>query len=107
MSNNMPPIVLKEGEMICSRCEGTRLLVTGEMEFSSFDGTSIPSVEICDKCLGTGKVDWVENVVGKDDGLAIHILSNNPPTSASLGSLWEDSTNGNTYTFTKHGWVLL
>jgi len=45
---------LKEGEMICSKCEGM-----GEYSYNE-------DVAIwCSKCQGTGKVDWLENIVGK------------------------------------------
>jgi len=44
-------INLEEGEMICDKCEGS--------------GTSWIYTTPCSKCQGQGKVDWVENIVGK------------------------------------------
>ena len=41
---------LKEGESYCTNCDGTGRVVSGDR---------------CQKCLGTGKLDWVEKVVGK------------------------------------------
>jgi len=46
---NCVDVVLNEGEMICDKCEGT-----GEDD-KRFR---------CKKCLGKGKVDWVENDMG-------------------------------------------
>lgn len=52
-------LVLNEGEMICDKCEGTG-------EDSSQSASSVYSfTRFCKKCLGTGKVDWVENAMGK------------------------------------------
>jgi hypothetical protein len=47
---NCEDVILQDGEMICDKCEGT-----GET------GTSWVS---CGKCLGMGKVDWIENAMG-------------------------------------------
>jgi len=41
-------IELNEGEIICPKCGGHG----DEYTF------------ICTKCLGSGKVDWIENIVG-------------------------------------------
>ncbi len=45
---------LEEGEYICSQCNGT-----GNLSNTPIFGT-------CPKCSGDGKVDWIENIVGKD-----------------------------------------
>jgi hypothetical protein len=47
---NCEDIVLNEGEMICDKCEGT--------------GEGDSNWVKCKKCLGKGKVDWVENAMG-------------------------------------------
>ena len=44
---------LEEGEIICSECNGTGVNRHGTFEY------------VCSKCQGDGKLDWVENVVGK------------------------------------------
>ena len=51
---------LEEGEMICDKCNGRGIIPK----------IIIPKGEICTalfcrKCKGTGKLDWIENVVGK------------------------------------------
>ena len=50
---------LKEGEYICSKCEGKGIIY--EM------GTLSTLPYTCNKCNGSGIVDWVEQVVGKPD----------------------------------------
>lgn len=42
---------LEEWEMVCDKCEGR--------------GTSWIYTTPCSKCQGKGKVDWIENIVGK------------------------------------------
>lgn len=44
-------IKLYEGEVICSRCEGT--------------GMHDEDKYVCDKCLGEGKLDWVTDIMGR------------------------------------------
>ena len=41
-------MVLKEGEIICSKCNGTGLV----------------GMWICPNCCGEGKLDWIDNVFG-------------------------------------------
>ena len=68
-------IKCEEGELICDKCEGRG---------------SIPSIQnpqtmasTCSKCLGAGKVDWVENILGKK-----------PPPMSATSSSWANSTSG-------------
>lgn len=44
---------LNDGEVICSHCKGTR------KEYPS------PITRKCSKCFGEGKLDWIENIIGK------------------------------------------
>ena len=44
---------LNPGEVICDKCNG-EIFIGDES-----------NTEICSKCLGAGKVDWIENIVGK------------------------------------------
>ena len=44
---------MNEGELICDKCKGRGHL------------RRIRARSICRKCHGTGKVDWIENIVGK------------------------------------------
>jgi len=52
---------LKTGEIKCDKCNGSGIYVK-EFEYR------VPGEKImtaCDKCCGTGKLDWIEVVVGK------------------------------------------
>lgn len=48
-------IELAEDEVICYKCNGSGVLTHNEF----FD-------QICTECNGTGKLDWIENVFGKE-----------------------------------------
>ena len=52
---------LKEDEVICPDCNGK-----GSVPASSMTGVEYK--EKCEKCLGSGKLDWVEIIVGKHAG---------------------------------------
>jgi len=47
-------IELNDGEIICSKCDGSGVHYN-RMDISTF---------VCSKCLGRGKLDWIENIVG-------------------------------------------
>lgn len=49
-------IHLEEGEVICSKCNG------GGYER---DDSNFAKYDTCSRCLGEGKLDWIENIVGK------------------------------------------
>jgi len=51
-------IDLKDGEIICPKCGGSRILCTKEYERTI--------IQMCTKCLGDGKLDWVERITGKN-----------------------------------------
>jgi hypothetical protein len=44
---------LKKGEVLCNKCNGKGFFGRGRFP------------PVCPKCLGAGKLDWVENIVGK------------------------------------------
>jgi DnaJ-class molecular chaperone len=48
---------LKEGEIICPKCNGTGGIDDG---YSDED-----SIKTCGKCFGDGKLDWIEAAMGK------------------------------------------
>lgn len=54
-------IDLKEGEIICDKCKGT-----GSIKVKRDPTKSGPyhGVVMCLKCLGKGKFDWIENIIG-------------------------------------------
>jgi len=45
---------LKPGEIICPKCEANHIVGKGKL-----------TIWGCEKCKGTGKLDWIEAVVGK------------------------------------------
>jgi len=47
-------MIIKKGEMVCNGCGGV-------------GGVGDILQDECPKCFGTGKLDWIENVVGKRD----------------------------------------
>ena len=53
----MKKLELLEGEMICPKCNGTGVYYN-KYDISTFT---------CSKCLGEGKLDWIENIVGKQN----------------------------------------
>jgi len=66
---------LKLGEIECSGCNGTgkmnksvRIIRSSKPYISTTSTESLTSFT-CTKCHGTGKLDWIENVVGKRPNL--------------------------------------
>jgi len=55
---------LEDGEVICSRCKGSGLL--NETGLVGVELPKDPSFIVfeCYACCGTGKVDWITNIVG-------------------------------------------
>ena len=45
---------LKKWEMVCNKCDGVGITRKNKH-----------AINVCSKCQGTGKVDWLENIVGK------------------------------------------
>lgn len=52
-------VEINEGEVICYKCKGSGKLIPDSYNLY----TSYPRE--CDKCFGCGKLDWIENIVGK------------------------------------------
>ena len=62
-SNLKKIIKLQEGEKFCPKCDGKGRVPRCEKAMARFSETYI-FLE-CDKCLGEGKIDWIERIVGK------------------------------------------
>ncbi|MCK5613597.1 hypothetical protein KAR91_67635 [Candidatus Pacearchaeota archaeon] len=69
---------LEEGEMVCNQCEGS--------------GKSWIYTTLCSKCQGHGKVDWVENIVGRKPALIDTTGSNNVSFGYQAGSILSKTT---------------
>lgn len=87
--------------MICSKCDGKGVLFTEEIGEANSIKTTVKNVVICPKCLGTCKVNWIENIVGKKEEDIF------PPKRAKLGDMWEHPISGVTFTYSKHGWYTI
>ena len=60
-------IRLKDGEIICDKCDGQGDL---GLNYKTMEENDIKfpiqlNIIECNKCYGSGKLDWVEAVVGK------------------------------------------
>jgi len=53
---------LQDGEVVCSKCNGKRQIKTDKPPWWRLN---FKELEICSKCWGDGKLDWIENVIGK------------------------------------------
>lgn len=58
-SHTRKHIVLKEGEYFCKKCNGSGVVPRSNGYHKR------NSTLVCDKCLGEGKLDWIEKAVGK------------------------------------------
>ena len=53
-------IELYEGEEVCVECDGVGMKLIFEDDLWSYIGR-----KMCNKCLGDGKFDWIEKIMGK------------------------------------------
>lgn len=87
---------LKPGEIICDECLGT--------------GESI-AYHLCPKCHGSGKLDWVEAVVGKKpkadifNGVTWMAPDKSHPSSPQIGQAYINTNNDKTYVYDGKSWV--
>lgn len=59
-------IKLEKGEMICPECNGSGISeYVQEINIENYQ--TITGKTFCEKCFGTGKLDWIENLVGKEN----------------------------------------
>jgi len=88
---------LKPGEIKCDQCNGTGVTLY-RISNSHHNGT-------CSKCYGSGKLDWIEVVVGKKisnpimSGVTWLPPSYEHPKNAKTGQAYIDTTNNKTYIF--------
>jgi len=58
--NKKQYIKLQDGEKFCPKCDGR-----GKVPKNKSSGLRFSVQLQCDKCLGDGKIDWIEEAVGK------------------------------------------
>jgi len=77
---------MTDGKLICDLCHGSGTYSHRD----DLDGE-------CPKCHGEGKLDWVENVVGKDPR----------PKNPYLGQTIFDNNDNSIYVWSGSSWHLL
>jgi len=89
-------IDLKEGEIICDRCNGTGYRDISNIPVRYNRKTGLPFFEStsCTICKGTGKLDWIDNVFGKEDDYSydwnsMAVNSDTTYVMTSDGSVWK------------------
>jgi len=86
----------KEGDVICDECDGK-----GYTDGGPFD---------CHKCHGMGKLDWIENIVGKAPSPLFSIWSdpgNNPPKNPVHGTTYYNTTKNKVFAYNGSEWVAI
>jgi len=99
---------LKPGEYICEKCEGT-----GNNPPMKRNGKYLkPGVyEICGHCHGEGKLDWIENVVGKKQPMVDMTRNLNvqffakKPRNPKDGNAYVDKQTGNMNIYESGNWI--
>jgi DnaJ-class molecular chaperone len=108
---------LKPGEVKCDKCKGTGIInnSTYVVELPGVKYTSTTSSESligikCKKCKGEGKMDWIENVVGKKDRRTKAPIMNQGsslPLDSHIGDMFYNYETHHMYKMTKYGWEQL
>jgi DnaJ-class molecular chaperone len=60
-------LTLNKGEEFCKTCRGEGMVVLRRDYTSLKTSSSL----VCKDCLGTGKIDWIEKVIGKKSHLPL------------------------------------
>jgi len=97
---------LGPGEIKCYQCKGTGY----ELEINDYPyGYRIHPP--CSKCNGDGKLDWIENIVGKKipnptmNGVTWLPSSTVKPKNAQVGQAYIDSNSDECYIYDGTVWV--
>ena len=75
---------LNEGEVICPDCNGEKKIADPKLNYYVFWIK-------CPKCKGAGKLDWIENIVGKQNPINFKISSlfGTQPLKNNVGSIFK------------------
>jgi len=77
---------LQMGEVICGKCNGRRRIATDKPKWWVIRFKEVE--DLCPKCFGDGKLDWIENVIGKKKPYYGGSSSGSSVSSSSLSSSW-------------------
>ena len=63
------PVKPKDGFYLCKKCKGTGFVFITDEEYfrQTYNGKFLKVG--CDTCKGTGQVNWIENIFGKEERL--------------------------------------
>ena len=100
---------LNPGEILCDGCEGV-----GKHSYKKSYGFTRYEIIECNICKGTGKLDWIETIVGKKEKY-IDVLNNmfgltmcdKKPENPIEGMCYFDHSLLVTYIFTNGHWVII
>ena len=100
---------LKPGEIKCDKCKGTGYDLT--IPKQEYETGYYQKHYPCSKCWGKGKLDWIENVVGKRNpnpimsGVTWLPPSAVKPKNAQVGQAYIDSSTQECYIYDGIVWV--
>lgn len=81
-------LILNPGDVICPECKGA--VVNDKL------GNGLPIVA-CSVCHGEGKLDWIENIVGKScqflENDLTHFISKQPNGQIEGQLYWDENIN--------------
>jgi hypothetical protein len=80
-------IILNDGESICKKCNGTgqHFISVSGAPYHNNHSPVYGTVNVCSKCKGFGKVDWITNAMG--EGKNVNNLHTHSLPSHTHGSL--------------------
>lgn len=110
-------IKVGDGEVICDKCNGTGCLAELQLR-------GIVRHDECPKCEGDGKLDWIDNVMGKKkslreiptqaaieqyvdsvtSGLTWH-AADSPPNIPSKGDAFHNTSDNSMHVFDGKSWI--
>lgn len=104
---------LEHGEVECRGCNGTgkmnrsTRIITSKKPYISTTSTESLTSFTCTKCHGLGKLDWIENVLGKriskKETTTMH-QGVSFPTNSIIGDLFYSYQDRHMYRKGQYGW---
>jgi hypothetical protein len=99
---------IKDYEYICDRCDGLGLVKRKYEEFEV-----VTKSTTCPKCLGDGKLDFIENITGKktksfiikNDGVTYRNGSLVNPPDPEKGDAYYNQEDDHMYVYDGNSWI--